>query len=121
MLDKLSEVSRLAIEACDTSVVDKTADDKPVGNWFSRLCEGLYPKGKAGTDLHYTTGFEERSCQRYAAGSVNTSGDFVRALLRSPQGATWLTGIMDGSDARWWREHQRALRIAEQVDKIDIS
>lgn len=110
-MDKLSEASRLAIEARDKAVAEKTADDISVGNWFSRLCEGLYPKGKACTDLHYTTGFDERSCQRYAAGKVVESMDFLRALLRSEQGATWLAGVMDGSDAQWWRELQAAREL----------
>jgi len=118
MLDRVSEAQRRAIEAADRAVAEKNADDKSVGNWFSRLCKGLFTT-KAGTALHYTTGFDERSCQRYAAGTVGTSGDFIRALLRSEQGATWLNGIMDGCEAEWWREHQRALKIGRAAIAAD--
>lgn len=78
-------------------------DDKSDGDWFSDACKHLLP-AKAGTALHFATGFDERSCQRYAAGHTAPPAYFLRALLRSPQGWTWLCAIMDGSDEEWWRE-----------------
>jgi hypothetical protein len=120
MLDRVSTYSRLAIEGADRAVARKTDDDKSVGNWFSRLCDGLF-ESKAGTALYYIAGCinDERSCQRYAAGTVGTSGDFIRALLRSEQGETFLNGIMDGCEAQWWRDHQRALKIGRAAIAAD--
>ena len=110
-----------AIEAGDIAVVDKSVDDISVADgWFARICKALFTS-KAGTACHYDSGVDERSCQRYAAGTVQPSGWFIRALLRSKNGGTWLAAIMDGSDAPWWRQLQRAQRIAAQVDKLDLS
>ena len=92
-----------------TSVGISVAENE---DWFSDACRGLY-NGKAGTALHFETGFDERSCQRYAAGQVKPPAYFLRALLRSEQGQTWLNAIMDGSDAQWWRELQGALKLLE--------
>ena len=57
------------------------------------------------------TGFDERSCQRYAAGHVAPPAYFLRTLLRSPQGWTWLCAVMDDSDEPWWREVKYAYEI----------
>lgn len=91
-------------EASESNGTSAVADDKSVeGEWFSNACKHLLPT-KAGTALFYTTGVDERSCQRYAAGDVKPPAFFLRALLRSPQGWTWLCAVMDGSDEEWWRE-----------------
>jgi hypothetical protein len=111
MLDNLSEASRLAIEAADRAVAEKSTDDISVGDkWFARICKGLFTS-KAGTACHYDSGVDERSCQRYAAGTVQPSGWFIRALLRSKNGWTWLCAFMDGCDALWWRELQEERRV----------
>lgn len=92
----------------DKSVV---SDGKDVGeDWFANVCKHLLPT-KAGTALHYVSGFDERSCQRYAAGDVKPPAHFLRTLLRSPQGWTWLCAVMDGSNEPWWREVQYAYEI----------
>jgi hypothetical protein len=76
---------------------------------------------KPGTALHYITGFDERSCQRYAAGTVKPPAYFLRTLLRTDQGKQWLAAVMDGCDQQWWRDHQRAERIVASEDNIDRS
>src|SRR5262245_44496571 len=110
MLQKVPDQTLRAIEARDTFDRAARQDGKSVG-WFANICKGLFAL-KAGLQLHYITGFEERSCQRYAAGTTEPPGDFVRAFLRSEQGGTFLAAIMDGSEAAWWRDLQRAERIA---------
>lgn len=87
-------------------------------NWFFGACRQLYD-GKPGTALHFSTGFDERSCQRYAAGTVKPPAYFLRALLRSEQGWTWLNATMDGSKAQWWRDLNGARKLAEQF-KIEV-
>lgn len=81
-------------------------------SWFSDVCRQLVRKD-AGLALHLLTGFEERTCYRYAANDRKPPGYFIRALLRSAQGEMWLAALMDGSDATWWKELQKARRIAE--------
>lgn len=94
-----------------SSVAEKTICDISVGeDWFANACKHLLPN-KAGTALHYETGFDERSCQRYAAGDVKPPAYFLRALLRSPQGWTWLCAVMDESNESWWREARYAYEI----------
>jgi len=87
------------------------SDGKNAGeDWFANVCKHLLPT-KAGTALHYATGVDERSCQRYAAGDVKPPAYFLRALLRSPQGWTWLCAVMAESDEPWWREVKYAYEI----------
>jgi hypothetical protein len=81
--------------------------------WFRAACRGLLPH-KAGTALHFATGFDERTCQRYAAGHVRPPAYFLRCLLRSEDGWQWLNVIMDGATAAWWLEAKSAkTRLAE--------
>lgn len=97
----------ISIRVSHAIAVSDQATDQTDSNWFAPVCKALLPKD-AGFALHVVTGVEERSCYRYAAGDRKPSGDFIRALLRSEQGATWLAAIMDGSTAEWWRELQTA-------------
>jgi hypothetical protein len=64
-----------------------------------------------GLALHILTGISESSGYRYASGARPVPGDIIRLLLRGPQGAQWLAAVMDGSDAPWWREHQREQKL----------
>ena len=89
------------------SEVTDQSSDQTVSRWFPAIVSQLLPKD-AGLALHLTTGFEERSCYRYAAGDRKIPGDFLRALLRSEQGFTWLAAVMDGAEPDWWCELQAA-------------
>lgn len=112
--DAISEhVSSVAeIKSSDTSV----AGDE---NWFSEAALDLLGTEKPGTALWAITGFEERSCQRYAAGHVKPTAYFLRTLLRSPQGWQWLAAAMEGSDAQWWRDAVRARHIKQAIDAVE--
>lgn len=110
--------------AGDRCVVEKSITDRSVvddENWFSDAAFALLGKDKPGTALDCVTGlrFGERNCQRYAAGDVKPPGYFIRELLRTPHGRQWLAAIMDGSNVRWWRDMQRAERIAAAVDSVE--
>src|SRR6202034_3960466 len=113
MRSPFANPNEVAREIGDTTAAEKSSSEKSdtsVGsdeNWFSQACRALL-EHKPGTALHYVTGFDERSCQRYAAGSVKPPAYFFRALLRSEQGWTWLAAAMDGSSASWWLDIQRA-------------
>lgn len=88
------------------SDVKKTTDGKSAvddENWFSNAAKQLYP-AKSGTALHYLTGFDERICQRYAAGHVRPPAYLLRSLLRGDHGWTWLCVVMENSDQKWWRD-----------------
>lgn len=91
------------------SVTDQTDSDD--GNdWFVSLIRSLLPKD-AGFALHIITGFEERTCYRYANGDRKPPGYLLRQLLRSEHGAQFLAALMDGSDAQWWRDLERERRV----------
>lgn len=94
------------------NVTDKCGD-KSDADWFAEVCSVLFAH-KAGTQLHYATGHDERSCQRYASGQVRPPAYFLRALLRSEQGQVWLAALMDGSGSAWWAELRAARQLCEQ-------
>lgn len=93
--------------------------------WFADACERLYGpadthgrRNKAGTALWAITGWDERSCQRYAAGKVRPPSHFLVALLRSSQGWAWLCAAMKGADAPWWGDVVRARQIYDAIKDI---
>lgn len=94
----------------DNSADRSVSDD----DWFAQACRRLF-KHKAGTLLHYITEFDERSCHRYAAGTVQPPARFLRRLLRNQDGFTWLCTIMEDCDAVWWQELQLAIEIMQLV------
>lgn len=97
--------------ATDTNVSEDT-------DWFTEMLQSLLGSG-AGTTLHYISGFDERSCWRYASGSVKVKpADLLRAILRSDQGGPFLGYIMEGSTAPWWRDHLEAAGKAALLDRI---
>lgn len=87
-------------------------------NWFADMVRATL--AKPGLELHLATGFDERSCHRYAAGTVRPPAFLLRAMLRCEQGRTFLEFIMDGAEPEWWHEFKRAGRIAAQFDKMDL-
>lgn len=107
----LSASNKPAVQLADQMVSDDG------DQWFAAICAGLLPND-AGLQLHIQTGFEERTCYRYAAGDRKPPGYFIRALLRTDAGWQWLAALMAGSDAEWWRDLQRSQRIAEAISKI---
>lgn len=89
--------------ASDTRKYAGVKSDVPDAGWFVEMVLALHPH-KPGTVLHYLTGYNERLCQKYAAGSVKPSAYFLRNLLRSDEGWPHLVQIMDDCKAEWWRE-----------------
>lgn len=90
---------------------DTDQTDSDGNGWFVDVARPLLAGTDAGLSLHLLTGFEERTCYRYAAGDRKPPGWFIVSLLRSEQGATWLAAFMDKSEARWWVRHLKAERI----------
>lgn len=106
---------RVAIKHDGRDATERIVDGKSAvddGDWFKRAAQQLYPH-KPGTILHLTTGLgDERLCQRYAAGDVRPPAYFLRALLRSQHGEQWLAAALEGCTATWWKDLQRARRVA---------
>lgn len=105
--------------ACDTFDAnrDKSVDD---ANWFAQSAQAICSNSegkKAWIPLRAATGFDDRDCQRYAAGHVKPTAYFLRRLLRSCLGWQFLAALMAGSDEPWWAEVVRAKRIAAAVDR----
>jgi hypothetical protein len=97
------EVRLSADRASATIATVRPSDQMVSEQWFPAICRELWPKD-AGFALHVITGFEERTCYRYAAGDRKPPAFFLRSLLRSEQGRPWLNAVMDGSTAQWWRD-----------------
>lgn len=102
-IETTNDVSQSAIETITTSQSDSDDSD-----WFGQLARPLLAGSDAGFALHLVTGFLPGTCARYVAKSEQSRrqppGYFIVALLRSEQGATWLSAFMGNSSARWWRE-----------------
>lgn len=102
--------------------IEKAADqsDSEDCGWFAELARPLLAGADAGFALHILTGFHERTCYRYAAGDRKPPAYFLRALLHSDQGATWLSAIMDGCEAPWWLDASAKLDMLKgfQVRKV---
>ena len=94
----------------DVSLCDTVDSD---GNWFLAAAKTLYPV-KAGTALHYLTGFDERTCYRYAAGDSKPPAYFLRALLRGDHGEQWLNATMASCNSQWWLELGAAREFLSQ-------
>lgn len=101
---------------CDgKSAVEENSSVKFDGDdssWFAEAVQGLLPKPlKQGYELSLLADWDERLCQKYAADNVKPSAYFLRRILRSPHGWQWLNATMDGSNAEWWIDLQRTLRV----------
>ena len=118
MRENLPAVAARSIIPSGTSAVERTTDGKSAvdqSDWFGQLARTLLPD-KPGTALHCITGYDERLCQRYAAGHVKPSAYFLRALLRSEQGEPFLHAVMDGCGAAWWIDYQKHRRMGRAAD-----
>ena len=104
---------RFAVTATDTSVSDF---------WFPPIAQALLGKG-SGEQLCALTGFDARTCWRYAPKEKTTKpvqppGFFIVALLRSEQGGVWLRAFMDEHKPRWWREFLTADAHLQKLEEI---
>ena len=70
---------------------------------------------KASAALHDYTGRSERTCRAWSAGDNDASATALAQLLRSDEGGSVLDYIMQDRAPSWWRELQRARRIAEAL------
>jgi hypothetical protein len=78
------------------------------------MARALLPKD-AGFALHILTGYEQRSCYRYARGERPAPADLLRALMRGDGGETFLNFVLDG--APWWVERQKQIACASAYEK----
>jgi hypothetical protein len=106
-------VTRAENEA--TKATDQT-DSDGINRWFADACDCLIEKNP-GLYLELQTGFQERSCARYAAGTRAVHPDIPRALYRSDDGEQWLRATMAGCQAKWWQRVNLALKILDAIEK----
>lgn len=91
--------------------------DSESSQWFVAAVRTIIGKD-AGLHLHHITGYPERSCYRYASGERHPPSDFLRILFRSDHGLPFFLAFMHGSEARWWKDHQRALKLADAAERF---
>ena len=100
-------------EATSTAVCDSDGSD-----WFGSIARNILGKD-AGFHLSRVTGFPEGSCYKYVTKNRiarrKAPAYLLRALLRSEQGEPFLRAIMDGSEAKWWRDFQQAASVGSKV------
>jgi hypothetical protein len=87
--------------------------------WFRDAARQLLGTNcDAGLVLQTLTGVPARTAHRYAKGQRPPTAHIVRELIRSEGGWQWLAALMDGAQPQWWRDMDRARRIAAQFDSI---
>lgn len=118
MRTELSVAAAAATKANGNLAVREFTDGKFAvedRGWFAEMAQALLPE-KPGTALWSITGYDERLCQRYAAGHTKPSAFFLRVLLRSDQGEPFFRALMDGCTAAWWIEFQKHERMGRAAD-----
>lgn len=124
MHQPLSKAQIAAINGSDRSVSDRTADDRIVFDagpqWFPNAARILLAP-KPGLVLHLQTDCGERNGHRYAGGEVAVPMGVVRQLVRRDDGRPWFEALMEGSQAAWWLELQRAERVAAQIYALNLN
>lgn len=119
------------IRAAEIAAISPTAEscrqrqDSAESLWFALLCRYLWG-GNAPKDLEFALARNhdkrsDRTCRAWAAGDSPPQVNILVILQRDPQcGRKVLDYVMRDCDAPWWRELQRAERIAAQVDRLDL-
>jgi hypothetical protein len=123
MLDKVSGAPAFAIPTMADGCRHRQEFAEPL--WFAVLCRYLW--GANGPkDLQFAlarNGIErsDRTCRAWAAGD-NTPPLPIYLVLQNDAvvGERVLFFAHQDCDAPWWQEIQRAVRIAAQIDKLDL-
>lgn len=110
----VAEVCRQTAESPDSGTILPSA-------WaFSRLAQKLWPiKGPA--HLQCLTGASERTCRAWCSGQCEPPAWVLVAVLASDDGESALGVVMGDYGAAWWRDLQRAKRIAEAISRVEQS
>ena len=89
--------------------------------WFAVMCREFWGTN-APKDLHFILGdhWSERTYRGWAAGDNEPPASALAALIASEHGFRIVAWIVRDAFAAWWSNMQRALRIAAQIDKLDL-
>jgi hypothetical protein len=88
--------------------------------WFAVMSRALWGTNAA-KELQFVTARSERTCRAWASGDSEPPASVLAALLLSGNADAVLKYILADASSEWWRGHERALRIARQVDAMDIA
>jgi hypothetical protein len=105
--------------ACGMDAVPETGPNPGCGtdDWFYPVAVAVFGTKETGQLLHLATGWPRTSCYAFVARDPDQrrkpAPDFLRILFRSEHGRPFFLAFMDGSDAAWWRDHQRSIRLAD--------
>lgn len=116
---RLARATKASAQAGNGISSPAQTGSEPDSQWFARASRQLLGSDP-GLNLSLLTGVPERTCYRYASGERPATEYIVAKLLRSEHGWQWLAALMDGSNAQWWSDMQRARRITAQLDAIDL-
>ena len=93
---------------------------KPKSFQFAGLSRALWGTNAA-KELQFLTTRDERTCRTWASGDSEPRASVLAALLLSGNADAVLKYILGDASSEWWCAHERALRIARQVDAMDIA
>jgi hypothetical protein len=89
--------------------------------WFAVMCRELWGVN-APKELGFvlTDRWSERTYRGWSSGDNEPPASALAALIASEHGFRIVAWIVRDTFAGWWRNMQRALRIAAQIDKLDL-
>lgn len=95
--------------------------------WFALMCRALWPEN-APKELQFilansarpSLGRSDRTARAWATGESEPPVSVLLALLLSDHGWRVLEYLLGATVLGWWTRLTRALRIADQVDRLDL-
>lgn len=89
--------------------------------WFAIMCRELWG-ANASKELHFVLSdrWSERTYRGWTSGDNEPPASALAALIASEHGFRIVAWIVRDAFAGWWSKMQRALRIAAQIDKLDL-
>lgn len=91
-------------------------------DWFYDVAVAVFGSKETGYHLHLASGWPRTSCYAFVARDPEqrrkVNVEFLRVLFRSEHGQPFFRAFMHGSEARWFKDLERAERIADAVAAV---
>lgn len=89
--------------------------------WFALMCRELWSTNGP-KELQFVLGdrWSERTYRGWTSGDNEPPASALAALIASDYGFRIVAWIVRDAFAGWWGNMQRALRIAADIDKLDL-
>jgi hypothetical protein len=113
----MSPSNRTIAMAADTHVGSITDERALIGR-IVQAARRLWPR-KVAAELAIRSARSVRSCERWSGRHAGMSASALAALLRSPEGATFMSAIMGDNPPQWWADAQAHIERAALRRRAD--